>query len=251
MSKYRDIFDTRGKSYNQAEVICPRAREKERQLLIERLDLRGDELICDAPAGGGYLSNGIAALPQFQGKVICVEPSPSFAAAIDKRFQRVLCELDDLALDDEHVDRIGSLAGIHHLSDKRAFFSEAFRILRPGGRFVIADVRTDTPSATFLNDAVDRLTVTGHDGMFLRDGELTALLTQAGFDQADEQFCQYRWTFPSQDTLVTYCKALFGLEKADETQVLKEITGAFDIFEDKKGTHLPWSLIYATGIKPL
>jgi SAM-dependent methyltransferase len=48
-----------------------------------------------------------------------------------------------LPLADEIFDAVFILGGIHHVNDRRALFSEVFRVLRPGGRFFFREPCSD------------------------------------------------------------------------------------------------------------
>ena len=250
MQSYEEIFGERGNLYNNAGKLCATARQIERDLLLDLLDLEPDLEVCDAPAGGGYLAEGLDEKTQGHSRVVCVEPSEKFAQGIDPKFQTLIAPLDCIPLGTCSMDRVASLAGTHHLTNKLAFFNEAFRLLKPGGRFAVADVRKGSPAGNFLNDAVHRLSDTGHQGIFLREGELSSLLSAAGFVKTREDYRQYEWLFPDFKTLVTYCHLLFGMTKAGLTQVEAEIKKYFTVKSTSNSAQLPWSLLYAVGTKP-
>lgn len=250
MDDYTRTFDTRGGDYNQAGRMCPDARRIERRLLIDRLRLDGDLVVCDVPAGGGYLADGIVEESTFSGRVICVEPSHAFAKGIDERHERHVAPLEALPLADVSVDRVGSLAGLHHLDSPAAFFDEAFRVLKPGGRIAVADALDGSPQAVFLNDAVNRLTHTGHEGRFFARGAFAAMLADAGFTDIEERHESFAWTFTSVEQMATYCRTLFGMFKADAAQVRAEIEAVLPVRTIDAGVELGWSLLYASGVRP-
>jgi len=245
---YTEIFTARGSHYNRAMRLCPAARETERRLLIDRLELRRGDLVCDVPAGGGYVGEGIEARG-LGAAVVCVEPAAAFARGIARHFRRVVSALDHIALEEASVDRVASLAGLHHLHSKAAFFGEAHRILRPEGRFAVADVREGSDVARFLNGSVNRLSVTGHAGEFLAHGELAALLTAAGFRDIEEREHQYSWAFPDLDVLIVYFRELFGLVGASDHEVRAAVTADLDVHVSTEAVLVSWSLVYAAGSK--
>lgn len=244
---YRRTFDARGDAYNAATARAPLARDRERALLIALLDVATDHVVCDVPAGGGYLADGLRACVRRPEQVVCIEPSPVFAAALDPYFTVHVAPVDAWPVDDASLDRVASLAGLHHLGSPAALFAEAARALRPGGRIVVGDVRLGTAPAAFLDGAVDRWTTTGHRGRYVRDGELTALLDGAGFVDVAERHRRCDWTFASEAEMVAFCRGLFGMVRATEAEVADALHAGFDVGPSEAGVALPWSLTFAVG----
>ena len=247
MANYDDVFSARGDLYNHATLACPGARETERRLLLELLAPRAGERVADAPAGGGYMAEAIR---DAGAEVVCIEPSPRFAEGIAGRFETVLCPLDAINLPDASVDRVASLAGLHHLEQPERFFDEAARILRPGGTLAVADVQRHTPVATFLNGPVDRWTDTGHAGRFFAQGDFAAMSHRAGLAHTRELFRSFTWDAPDEATLVSFCHGLFGMTRATREQVDTALRSGPGIWSDDGGAHLNWSLLYAVACKP-
>jgi SAM-dependent methyltransferase len=246
---YRDIFDLRGMLYNRATRACPEARSEERRLMLERLRLDGARRLCDLPAGGGYLADGIDRGRFADLEVVCVEPSSVFARDVAPGNAVLIAAMGDLPLSAGACDRVGSLAGIHHLTDKRPFFSEVSRILAPGGVACVADVAVGTPVAAFLNDAVDRHTQTGHQGLFLHPGELSERMAEAGLSPLAEEHLACPWTFASRQEMAEFCRDLFGMVRADSPRVREELEAALPVHETPAGVTLGWSLTYAVATK--
>jgi arsenite methyltransferase len=64
-------------------------------------------------------------------------------------------EMEEMPIPDESVDAIISNCVINLSPDKDAVFSEAFRVLRPGGRIAVSDIVTDGPLPDVLRDNVN------------------------------------------------------------------------------------------------
>ena len=106
--------------------------------VLERLELRGDELVLDAGCGSGRITAAlIERLPR--GRVIAVDGSESMAAAARRRLgpQADVRVGDLLELElGEPVDAILSTATFHWIADHDLLFQRLRRALRPGGRLV-------------------------------------------------------------------------------------------------------------------
>lgn len=107
--------------------------------VLERLHLRGDEIVLDAGCGSGRVTQAlIERLPA--GRAIAVDASSSMARAARERLGaaadiRVL-DLLDLELE-LPVDAILSTATFHWIADHERLFARLHAALRPGGQLVV------------------------------------------------------------------------------------------------------------------
>jgi SAM-dependent methyltransferase len=70
---------------------------------------------------------------------------------------------------------------VHHFDRPKRVFDEIFRVLRPGGRLVIADViSSEIPAEAELQNAIEVLRDPSHVRM-LPGSELSSLVKEAGF----------------------------------------------------------------------
>ncbi len=106
--------------------------------VLERLELRGDEVAVDAGCGSGRVTEQLAnRLPN--GRVIAVDGSE---AMVEKAKERLGDRADYLVSDlvelelEEPVDLLFSTATFHWIGDHDRLFRRLRRVLKPGGRLV-------------------------------------------------------------------------------------------------------------------
>jgi arsenite methyltransferase len=92
-------------------------------------------------------------------------------------------EIEQIPLPDNSVDVIISNCVINLSADKDKVFGEAFRVLKPGGRFAVSDVvvRGDVPAEVQRSMELWVGCIAGA----LKDSDYTGKLARAGFDSID------------------------------------------------------------------
>lgn len=237
---YQDIFSERGQLYHSAMLDVPNARNQEFQAIIEMAELSENQLILDAPSGGGYLNKYI----NKPVNLIAVETSHEFVQNLkpSPTLSLLLCEdLSNIVFPSESVDRIVSLAGLHHLEDKPSFYQECFRLLKPGGLLCMADAYEDSSVAKFLNIFVDANNSMGHEGLFF-NASTSDELEKVGFDILHNTNKQYHWLFSDALQMGNYCKRLFGMDLAEAEDVVKGI-GDYLGYQDSSGRcNMNWEM---------
>ena len=116
--------------------------------VVKALKLEPGMKVADLGAGTGYFTFRLAEAVGDAGKVYAVDIDEEMNASVDKQavkkqaenVQTILAvEHDPLIL--EQVDLIFSVNAYHHLKDRTAYFKNAARYLKPGGRVAIIDFR--------------------------------------------------------------------------------------------------------------
>jgi arsenite methyltransferase len=136
--------------------------------VLDNLRLRGDETVLDLGCGrGAVLLAAAKRLPQ--GRAIGVDlwradqtensqQATLSNAALENVAERVevhTADMTALPLDDESVDVIVSSLAIHNIAThagRRKALDEAVRVLRPGGRLAIADIRETRQHVAHLRE---------------------------------------------------------------------------------------------------
>lgn len=100
--------------------------------------------VADLGAGTGQLSEAIA---PFVRRVIAVDSSPQMLEALRGRLEGVSTvearagELEALPIEDGTVDLAFMLLVLHYIVEPEEALAEACRVLRPGGRLIVVDMR--------------------------------------------------------------------------------------------------------------
>ena len=244
---YKEIFNKRGTLYNSAMIDCPYARKNEFNYIIELAEISEGNLIIDIPSGGGYLINYIK--PSVN--VISVETSNLFVQDIQPKTNQsiLLCnDISNTLFPVGCADRVISLAGLHHIEERLNFYSEIYRMVKPGGLFCIGDAYKNSSVASFLNIFVNQFNSMGHNGIFLSNEDVF-LLKKVGFNIISQKIYGYTWDFTDADAMAGYCQKLFGMNMADIKTIQSGIQSFVGYKLDQHSCKMNWELFFIKAHK--
>lgn len=246
MKSYSDLFDVRGSAYDRAMRCHPRARDQEFLQAIARARLTPGQSVADVPAGGGYLADYLPAGVQWSGH----EPCASFIAppATDSPLPPSQ-PLLPLPWANDSQDAVISLAGVHHIEDKRPLFADMQRVTKPGGRLVLSDVAAGSDVASFLDGFVGAHNSTGHEGAFLGDATREELRS-TGWQVNTCELVRFHWCFSHRSQMADFCRQLFDLQFATHEAIDQAIDDTLGVDVLPSGqTGMRWSLLTITASK--
>jgi arsenite methyltransferase len=132
--------------------------------------------------------------------------------------------IEDVPLPDEHVDVVISNCVINLSTDKPSVISEAFRVLKPGGRFAVSDVVFLGPKAELPDEVLETVGLwTGCVVGALEKEEYEALLTEAGFEDVSVEVQN-----------VYDPEAIEGLDTPEKREALRKVPAASAFVRAKK-----------------
>jgi ubiquinone/menaquinone biosynthesis C-methylase UbiE len=149
--------------------------------------LRQGEVVLDLGSGAGFDAFLAAQQVGPSGFVIGVDMTPEMIKkarrnalkAEVKNIQFRLGEIEHLPIEDHSIDVVISNCVINLSPEKEAVFREAYRVLKPGGRFAISDI---VATAELPNEVKnDPTLICGCMGGAVTIDRLKALIERAGF----------------------------------------------------------------------
>jgi len=210
-------------NYEIAQAIAPtwerrRADIEEvaapvRSWLVHALDPRPGDTVLELAAGNGDTGFDAALHIGSRGTLLTTDFSPAMLESARRRARTLALEnvkflvidAQHIELEDDSVDGVICRYGYMLMVDPWAALTETRRVLRPGGRLVLA-VWGPPAKNPFFTAAVGPLVAAHHlpapdpdgPGVFaLADrADLSALLLTAGFDEARIQEVAVRFTLP-------------------------------------------------------
>jgi arsenite methyltransferase len=188
-------------------------------------ELRPGETVLDLGSGGGIDVLLSARRVGPSGKAYGLDMTDEMLALAEENKRKsgltnaafLKGEIENIPLADNSVDVIISNCVINLSGNKDRVLKEAFRVLKPGGRFAVSDVvvRGEVPAAIRKNMELWIGCVAGA----LSDYEYVAKLAGAGFDQIDIE--------PTRVYSFEDARAFLAGQELDVDSLAREIDGKF------------------------
>ncbi|MBX3086415.1 MAG: methyltransferase domain-containing protein [Anaerolineae bacterium] len=156
-------------------------------MMVKATELRGNERVLDAGCGAGHTAVTFA---PHVGQVTALDLTETMLEQVnllaqEKGLSNITTQRGDveqLPFDDASFDIVTSRYSAHHYPNPRQAVNEFFRVLKPGGRFILSDiVASEVPVMDTFLQTIELLRDISH----VRDHSITqwqAMLGEAGFE---------------------------------------------------------------------
>lgn len=244
---------TRGKNYRLANDTVPGARKNEVNLMLKKISAKRGEIIVDFGCGNGILTYPLSMQVGTKGKIYAVDNSKSSLEKLVKNsptpnIKIKILNSEEIPLENKSVDAVVTLASFHHVPNKEKTFMEFSRILRHGGRLVMADVSDHTDVQKYFDGPVDKFCSTGHKHKFLDKKWAEKLCKKVGLRLKEFKVEQVHWQFDSEFQAKKFLHTIHDAICTPE-ECLKDAKKYLGFFEKGGKFNLNWQLFYLIAQK--
>ena len=256
----------RWENYRKANSDKPLVRDRELGEVFNLINPRAGDNILEVGTGNGYLTFPIAKQVGQRGHITTADVSTDNLKSVegnikDLPIDTLLFNDEDLLseLSDSTFDSVGTIATLHHFDNRskntgengrRRALQDFHRVLKDGGKLVIADVASDTISQRYF-DAIDNpqhCYPEGHPYDFFTTERLKEILEEIGFSNISIEIRGVPWEFKSIDEAKQFIHTIHNAKCSEEDSfsVAKEYLG---FYESEEGYELGWELMFVTATK--
>jgi SAM-dependent methyltransferase len=170
-------------------------------LLGQKSELNPEDTVLDVGCGFGEQDQlWMQAFKPRSISAINITPAQIERAKADNRFEAVnyqVASATDLPFEADHFDKILALESAFHFDSRELFFSQALKVLKPGGKMVLADVYPYHNASGWLSwlkvwwiSGLWQVPLSNHYNLSHCKAKLVAL----GFEQIEiEDISEYVW----------------------------------------------------------
>lgn len=156
--------------------------------ILTRYSRAESDVVLDLLGGDGLVHRVRSLLGKDTPLVITCDASPfmveaAWAQGIPALRQRA----EELLFHNASVGGVLLAYGTHHIpiADRQRVADEAYRVIEPGGVFVLHDFLAGSPVDTWFSKVVDVYSATGHDHRHFEREETESYLRSAGFGEVE------------------------------------------------------------------
>jgi SAM-dependent methyltransferase len=262
--KNAEDFNIRGELYRLAGLIAPDARNNDITHMRRWLKPAKGEKGLDIAAGSGFLTLRLARWTQTQ--TYAVDTSTVQLRALQQSIGDLPITTIEGSLADSttvaafgddvgKIDFVTSFAGLHHIVDfangrgrprnnQQLLFRNVDTLLRPGGRFIAADVGGGTILAKHFEQSVKSHCLTGHEEKWLTPERLEGELiegTSLKFIKA--RLVPVGMIFDSTRHMALFMKGLHAYDLPNDA-IVADLMSILGFKEEGRKIHLNWPLLF-------
>lgn len=145
-----------------------------------------ERLLVDLLGGDGLVHRVCGLLRVSDFRILTCDASPYMvSAAWSMRIPAVLQRAEQPLMRASSVDAVLLAYGSHHIppAQRQIVASEAYRMLRPGGVFILHDFLVGSPMDKWFSEVVHKYSSTGHDYRHFTENEMVGYLAKGGFEK--------------------------------------------------------------------
>ncbi|NHM33767.1 class I SAM-dependent methyltransferase [Neobacillus terrae] len=155
--------------------------------LVQIASLNGDERVLDVATGGGHTANAFA---PFADKVIAIDLTPEMLKAAkafvkgngNSNVEFLAADAEKLPFSPEVYDAVTCRIAPHHFPNIKSFIEETYRVLKPGGQFLLVDnVAPEKDSFDSFYNTIEKKRDYSHFRAW-KKSEWLEMLESAGFE---------------------------------------------------------------------
>jgi ubiquinone/menaquinone biosynthesis C-methylase UbiE len=262
----RDYYPGLEQEWQRLQIQCEIAWEKEKRTL-QWFGLQDEMSVLELGSGPGFVTQKLLSLlPNSQVTAldmspVMIEQSQKYLQNFGERVNFVEASVTDTGLPDNSFDFAFARLIFQHLPDPVAACKEIIRVLKPGGKLVIADIDQNTsrlfyPPVVEFQLILNKLALAQEkDGGNRHIGrQLWSILKQGGFENLDLETIIFHSGINGIDNFLTQLEAfVLLLEKENllTEEDLKNIQSAREKFISVPDSFIGVIRLMACGTKPL
>jgi len=238
-----EIWDQRGNKYEESITTWPLAMFNNVKLLLSKLELSKRDIILEFSAGSGFFTIEMAKTKLYA-KITALDVSKKMLKCLQEKTQKEKLDNISILLEknpslpsvaDESISKIITLGGFHHVFDQIIVMKSFYRVLKKGGKAVIADFRDNSKTQEHFDHTVRKYSSTGHDALFLSKSHLLNLASIAGFTNVNVYDVDIDWPLPSLKDLGKFFVLHHDLRNINEKEVIELVDKYLGIEEKADG----------------